>query len=199
MVRGVANSRCFLVYLSQSYLTRWFCRLEATVARLLHKPLVVVFESDPRHGGASDYGSLVEQCCQGARYSEYKPWLLSTEAVPMARRAFHRAATVAEVARRVGLPAATTKAVSAPPPLLPRASSAPPSAEAAGSPAACADEVAGTGGEGGWAGSGPGSELELRDVVSSLAAENEELWQENDALWRAVRALQEDVRKLKGE
>jgi hypothetical protein len=43
MVRGVANSRCFLVYLSQSYLTRWFCRLEATVARLLHKPLVVVF------------------------------------------------------------------------------------------------------------------------------------------------------------
>ncbi len=73
MVRGVWNSRFFLVFLTKSYLTRWFCRLEATVARRLNRPLVVVYESDARHGGEPDYGKLVESCC-GKKYPEYKDW-----------------------------------------------------------------------------------------------------------------------------
>ena len=34
----------FVVYLTQSYLTRWFCRLEASVAMRLQKPLVIIYE-----------------------------------------------------------------------------------------------------------------------------------------------------------
>jgi hypothetical protein len=38
MCRGIAKSRFFLLYLTQGYFTRWFCRLEAAMARRLGAP-----------------------------------------------------------------------------------------------------------------------------------------------------------------
>ena len=58
---GIRSERrlCEEVHLNLAY--RWFCRLEASVARALNKPLVVLFESDPRHHGHSDYVQLARQ------------------------------------------------------------------------------------------------------------------------------------------
>ena len=58
MCRGIARSEFFLLYLTKSYFSRWFCRLEASVAMALGKPLIVVYESDPRHHGSADYVQL---------------------------------------------------------------------------------------------------------------------------------------------
>ena len=62
MVRGIWNSDVFVLYLTASYFTRWFCRLESEVALKLGKRLLVVFEADARHGGAVDH---VELCVCG--------------------------------------------------------------------------------------------------------------------------------------
>lgn len=85
MCRGIAKSGFFLLYLTKSYFSRWFCRLEASVrleilavwgqfhlvylnnvlantqvAMALGKQLVVVYESDPRHHGHADYVQLAQ-------------------------------------------------------------------------------------------------------------------------------------------
>lgn len=101
MVRGVATSRFFLIYLSRSYFSRWFCRLEAQVARVLEKTLIVVYEADPRHGGNANYIELVNEATK--LYPEWREYLCSTEAIPMARRQYQRKAVVAEIARRAGV------------------------------------------------------------------------------------------------
>ena len=103
MCRGVATSRFFLIYLTKSYLTRWFCRLEAQVARKLGKELIVVYESDPRHGGNANFIQLVNDATK--LYPEWREYLCATEAIPMARRLYQRKAVVAEIARRAGVDA----------------------------------------------------------------------------------------------
>ena len=90
MCRGIAKSSFFLLYLTRSYFRRWYCRLEASVARALGKPLIVVFESDPRHYGNSDYVQLAREATR--KYPQYLSWLLDTEAIPMARRGYARRA-----------------------------------------------------------------------------------------------------------
>jgi len=101
MVRGIANSKVFLLYLTRTYFDRWFCRLEASVAKALQKQLIIVYEPDERFGGTGDYVSLVNACTK--RFPEFKDFLMGTEAVPMARRAFQRRAVVDEICKRAGL------------------------------------------------------------------------------------------------
>eukprot|EP00808_Paulinella_micropora_P000255 g13037.t1 len=48
MIKGIAMSEVFLIYLSKAYFTRPFCRFELQVARLLEKPIVVVREASER-------------------------------------------------------------------------------------------------------------------------------------------------------
>eukprot|EP00808_Paulinella_micropora_P024184 g83367.t1 len=48
MVKGIAMSEVFLIYVSKSYFTRPYCRFELQVARLLEKPIVVVREASLR-------------------------------------------------------------------------------------------------------------------------------------------------------
>eukprot|EP00808_Paulinella_micropora_P017921 g29714.t1 len=45
MVKGIAMSEVFLIYVSKAYFTRPYCRFELQVARLLEKPIVVVREA----------------------------------------------------------------------------------------------------------------------------------------------------------
>ncbi|KAH9257762.1 hypothetical protein BASA81_004228 [Batrachochytrium salamandrivorans] len=106
MVRGIANSSTFLLYLTRSYLDRYFCRMELSIAKALEKPLVIVFEPDERFGGTSDYVQLVNQVTQ--KYPEFRSFLLGSEAIPMARRAFQRRAVVDEVCKRAGFSSPTT-------------------------------------------------------------------------------------------
>ena len=115
MVRGVANSDCFVLYLTRSYLDRFFCRLEWAVADALQKPVVVVYEPDERFGGAGDYVKLVEACTR--RQPQHKVFLLKTEAIPMARRAFQRRATVDEICKRARFaPSLSRPSFASPPP-----------------------------------------------------------------------------------
>jgi hypothetical protein len=146
MCRGVATSRFFLIYLTKSYFTRWFCRLEAQVARELGKELIVVYESDPRHGGDANFIQLVNEATK--LYPEWREYMCATEAIPMARRLYQRKAIVAEIARRVGIHAAA----------LPRSVSRIAEDNAA--------EVAALQGDVGA----------LRNEVASLRQENKELW-----------------------
>eukprot|EP01047_Picozoa_sp_COSAG01_P083679 COSAG01_NODE_17613_length_1137_cov_0.902697_1_plen_93_part_00 len=67
------------------------------MARALDKPLVVLFESDPRHHGHSDYVQLARQATH--KYPQYLSWLLDTEAIPMARRGYARRVSVMAPAR----------------------------------------------------------------------------------------------------
>jgi hypothetical protein len=106
--------------LTQGYFTRWFCRLEASVARALNKPLVVLFESDPRHHGHSDYVQLARQATH--KYPQYLSWLLDTEAIPMARRGYARRVSVAMA------PAARPRSPGPPPACPHPACSTPPGA-----------------------------------------------------------------------
>lgn len=51
MLEGVQGSRAFVLFLSASVLTRHFCQKEIRKALLLGKPVVLVAETDSRHGG----------------------------------------------------------------------------------------------------------------------------------------------------
>eukprot|EP00808_Paulinella_micropora_P020489 g52976.t1 len=48
MIKGIAMSEVFLIYVSKAYFTRPYCRFELQVARLLEKPIVVVREASLR-------------------------------------------------------------------------------------------------------------------------------------------------------
>ena len=60
-----------------------------------------MYESDARHGGAANYVELVNVAT--AKHPEFREWCLETEGIPMARRVFHRIATVKEICRRLGV------------------------------------------------------------------------------------------------
>lgn len=99
MVRGVAHSDVFVLYLSKSYFTRYFCRLEATTAMQLGKQVLVIYESDERAGGNANFITLAKQAT--AKYPEFYDWVTGTEAIPMVRRAYARRAMVEEIAKRL--------------------------------------------------------------------------------------------------
>ena len=99
MARGIRNSAVFVVYLTSGYLERFFCQLELTVALALKKPIIVVYESDVRHGGSPDFVQLVEAC--SAARPRFKEALLASNGIAMQRRAFQRRAVVDEIVRRI--------------------------------------------------------------------------------------------------
>lgn len=169
MVRGVANSGTFLLYLTRNYLNRYFCRLEFSVAKAMKKDVVVVFEPDERHGGAGDYVALVNQVTK--KYPEFKDALLGVEAIPMARRAFQRRTVVEEVMKRAGVQ-----------PTQGGGAAAGGSMSRSGSITA----LVGLGGGGG--GAGKDAAEELRRLIVDMQMELNDLKAENQELWAAVRA-----------
>jgi hypothetical protein len=156
MVRGILSSECFCVYLTASYLTSWFCRLEITTAMQAGSKLMVIWEADPRHGGAADYVQLVNTATR--KYPEFRNYLLGTEALPMARRAFQRRALMEEVAKRLGKPAARANH------------------RAQAQPGSSSTEL------------GPTLEAELRDEISTLRQELASVWAAVDKLTDALKS-----------
>jgi hypothetical protein len=181
MCRGIARSSFFLLYLTRSYFSRWFCRLEASVARAMGKQLIVVYESDSRHGGNSDYIALCREATD-SRWPEYLPWLLGTEAIPMTRRGYAREATVGEIAKRAGIMARPRSDGG-----LSRVFSiARTDSDALGRSASSACSADGVGGGGEWGGELGARAIaeveELKGVVASLQEENVMLWRALDEM-----------------
>jgi len=167
MVRAIRNSKIFLLYLTKSYFTRYFCRLEASCARLLEKRVVIVYESDPRHGGMSDYVELVNEATVKRGYgSQWRDFLLNIEAIPMARRGFQRRAVIDEILKRSNL-----LAEAAPIPSQKSATSSSTSGGAAGGVV----------------------EAELRRQVVDLQMAVNDLRGENESLWKAIAELREQL------
>jgi len=59
MIEGIARSDAFLLFATRDYFARPWCLFEARVAQLLSKPLVIVRETDLRHGGTKDFQDFV--------------------------------------------------------------------------------------------------------------------------------------------
>lgn len=161
MVRGISNSSTFLLYLTKSYLDRYFCRMELSIAKALEKPLVIVYEPDERFGGTSDYVQLVNQVTQ--KYPEFRSFLLGSEAIPMARRAFQRRAVVDEVCKRAGFSSPNTTAT---------ATSSSPQAAAAKQDSAGRQQLADV----------HSTIVDLKMDINDLKAENKELRELVEAL-----------------
>ena len=53
MKKGVRESACFLMFLSDGYMEREWCQKEITWALDMGKKFVIVYEIDKRHGGMS--------------------------------------------------------------------------------------------------------------------------------------------------
>ena len=54
MMAGVAGARFFVLLLTQCIFSRWFCKLEIRKALALGKRIVLVRETDSRHGATAD-------------------------------------------------------------------------------------------------------------------------------------------------
>lgn len=59
MIEGIAKSDAFLLFATRDYFSRPWCLFEARVAQLLNKPIVIVRETDLRHGGTKDFDDFV--------------------------------------------------------------------------------------------------------------------------------------------
>jgi hypothetical protein len=57
---AISRSKVFLVFLTKTYLTRKWCVLELQEAIALKKRIVIIFDTDTRHGGMTSLEELVE-------------------------------------------------------------------------------------------------------------------------------------------
>jgi len=81
MSRGVASSRCFLIFMTKSYFERVFTIFELETALALGKEVIVVWEADEDCGGFTDLKSYINACPE-----KYKSELFSNEAIKFERR-----------------------------------------------------------------------------------------------------------------
>lgn len=101
MVRGVAQSRTFILYATKTYFARPFCWLELQVAIELKKNIIVVWESDTRHYGFRFFGEFAKIVPRDVRDA-----VLRGEAETMHRRRFLREASINRIVRKVLHPVA---------------------------------------------------------------------------------------------
>jgi len=81
MMEGVSQSRCFLIYLTKNYFHQVFTILELEAALFLEKEIFIVWESDERHGGYSNFKSYMKKCP-----AKYQSLFFQKEAVVFERR-----------------------------------------------------------------------------------------------------------------
>jgi len=62
IMEGVSQSRCFLIYLTKNYFHQVFTILELEAALYLEKEIFIVWESDERHDGYSNFHSYMRNC-----------------------------------------------------------------------------------------------------------------------------------------
>ena len=92
MVAGVTGSRVFVLLLTRGVLSRPWVRMEVRKALELRKPIVLVKESDERHGGVRDGPTERDQYARGAESSGDAP--IEEEAAVLCERVFSEAAVV---------------------------------------------------------------------------------------------------------
>mmetsp|Transcript_4917 Transcript_4917/g.12706 ORF Transcript_4917/g.12706 Transcript_4917/m.12706 type:complete len:449 (-) Transcript_4917:70-1416(-) len=140
MKEGVSGSETFLVFLTSGVLTRYFVQLEVRTALALGKPVVLVHETDPRHGYAP-IGDLIAEAPEDIRVI-----FNDSVAVPHYREHEYRKVMLAKILRNAALPIPKQMnlggggAKAAPPPPLlegggPEVLGAPPAMPTSGAPA----------------------------------------------------------------
>jgi len=88
-MEGVSQSRCFLIYLTKNYFHHMFTILEFEAALYLEKKKFIVWESDERYGGYSNWTSYMKNCP-----AKYQPLFFVKEAVMFER---HKHLQVAQI------------------------------------------------------------------------------------------------------
>jgi len=96
MSKGIAMSRVFVIFLTNSYFERIFTIFELETAVALKKPIIVIWEGDERSGGFSDLKSYIDKCPD-----KYQSELFQNEAMKFERRKHLRDAQVNEIAQRI--------------------------------------------------------------------------------------------------
>jgi len=81
IVKGVAESRCFGLFLTKDYFNRVWTIFELETAISLDKEIVVIWEGDERHGGYASLNSHIDACPK-----KYKALLFQREAIKFERR-----------------------------------------------------------------------------------------------------------------
>ena len=96
MEAGVAAAQIFLLFLSEGVLTRPFCLFEIKTAMQSGKKMVLVHETDARHG-AFDFSEV------SSAPSEIAKILQTHESLPWRRRRFEQDGILAELLKNSGL------------------------------------------------------------------------------------------------
>eukprot|EP00930_Biecheleria_cincta_P058612 TRINITY_DN4441_c0_g1_i2.p1 TRINITY_DN4441_c0_g1~~TRINITY_DN4441_c0_g1_i2.p1 ORF type:complete len:607 (-),score=85.86 TRINITY_DN4441_c0_g1_i2:40-1860(-) len=91
MYKGVRDSKCFLFYCTENIVFSKYCLLELGWAVELDKPIILVAETDPRHG-ATDIGRLRDRMP-----SELKHVFDENVAIPFYRDPAHRAVSIQQI------------------------------------------------------------------------------------------------------
>ena len=105
MVRGVLESRCFVLLLTKGVFSRWFCRLEIRTAMRLNTPILMVYESDDRHADAY----CGPPGCEVSSYAaeappDMKQLFEGVEAVPFHRQELEQQAMIKRLLLQAGVP-----------------------------------------------------------------------------------------------
>jgi len=96
MSTGISQSRCFIIFLTESYFTRVFTVFELETALALEKEIIVVWEGDERYGGFNDFKSHMEACPE-----KYRVKLFEREALKFERRKRLQEAQIKTIADRI--------------------------------------------------------------------------------------------------
>ena len=99
MQAGVEASKVFLLFLSRGVLSRPFCLFEIRTALTGQKKILLMHETDERHG-AFDFGEVNRQALP-----DMTELLETHESIPWRRRRFEQDAILAELIRTAGLAA----------------------------------------------------------------------------------------------
>eukprot|EP00935_MAST-01C_sp_MAST-1C-sp1_P000662 g662.t1 len=84
MLKGIEEASAFVLFLSEGVLQRSYCQMEIRHALALKKPVVLLHESDARHGGF-DFRAAHE-----AAEADLQELLDNTESLPFRRRGYER-------------------------------------------------------------------------------------------------------------
>jgi len=95
MIEGIAKSDAFLLFATRDYFSRPWCLFEARVAQILNKPIVIVRETDLRHGGTKDFDDFVSTIPKAFRD------FLESEILELKRRGKFWDASVSMIASQV--------------------------------------------------------------------------------------------------
>jgi len=96
MLKGVEASKCLLVFLSKSVLTRPFCVLEIRKARSMKRPILFIHEDDRRNPGFAEIYEIKEEAPD-----DLKDLFSQVESIPFRTRKFEEEAMLAELGKRL--------------------------------------------------------------------------------------------------